>query len=94
MKLILASTSKYRQEQLSRIIKDFETSAPSVDEDQYKNQELSPSELAKTLATLKAKDVAKENPNDLIIGGDQVLSFEGKIFSKPLTKENKITEIT
>ncbi|WP_127716123.1 nucleoside triphosphate pyrophosphatase [Halobacteriovorax sp. HLS] len=93
MKIILASTSKYRSEQLSRITKSFQMSSPSIDEDKYKSDDISPSILATKLATLKALDVQKAHPSDLIIGGDQVLSFEGKIFSKPITKENAISQL-
>lgn len=93
MKIILASTSKYRATQLSRITKEFNQSAPLVDEDEYKNKNLSPTELAKKLATLKARSIQDKFPNDLIIGGDQVLSLDGKIFSKPLTKENAVAQL-
>jgi septum formation protein len=93
MKIILASTSKYRASQLSRITKEFIQVAPTTDEEVYKSKDLSPIVLAKKLATLKATSLLEKFPNDLIIGGDQVLSLNGKVFSKPLTKENAISQL-
>jgi septum formation protein len=93
MKVILASTSKYRSEQLSRVIKEFGNYSPNIIEDDYKKSISCPTELAKTLATLKAKDALGAYPNDLIIGGDQVLAFNGQIFSKPKTKERAIEQL-
>ena len=93
MKIILASTSKYRAAQLSRITKDFQQSPPLINEEDYKSKDLAPRELASKLATLKAKSLIDQYPDDLIIGGDQVLSLNGKIFSKPLTKERAISQL-
>lgn len=93
MEIILASTSPYRKEQLSRITKNFKTLAPNVDEDQFKKDISNPVELAETLATLKAKDVLIKNLNDFVIGGDQVLSIDGQILGKPKTKEKAFEQL-
>ena len=93
MNIILASTSPYRKEQLERITKSFKTHAPDVDEDQYKDQISNPRDLAETLAKLKAQSVLQRNLDDFIIGGDQVLSIDGKILGKPKTKDRAIDQL-
>jgi septum formation protein len=44
---------------------------------------LAPDEVARALATLKAKNVQAGNPEAIVIGADQVLSIDGQIFQKP-----------
>lgn len=85
MKLILASTSKYRSELLSRLGLPFESKSPLFDEDSYKNQGLEPVVLAQTLARKKAESLA--GPDLCVIGGDQLVSFEGHVLGKPHTFE-------
>ncbi|MGB0455131.1 MAG: Maf family protein [Bacteriovoracaceae bacterium] len=94
--LILASTSPYRREQLQRLVLPFETLAPEVNEDEYKNQGLTPEVLAKTLATAKAQAVFEtlDDKRDIaIIGGDQVAEIDGKILGKPGNRENAISQL-
>ncbi|PIK15674.1 nucleoside triphosphate pyrophosphatase [Halobacteriovorax sp. JY17] len=93
MDIILASTSPYRREQLERLTKKFKTHAPNVDEDSYKDKIRNPTELAETLAKLKAQSVLKDHLNDFIIGGDQVLSIDGEILGKPKTVEKAISQL-
>lgn len=94
MEIILASTSPYRKEQLERLTKNFKSHAPDVDEDAYKKTISNPKELAKTLSKLKAQSVQKQFLSDFIIGGDQVLSIDGKILGKPKTVENAIKQLS
>lgn len=93
MKLILASTSPYRKIQLQRLYADFSTEKPQVDEDAYKAQIPDPQLLARRLAQLKAENVFERHPNDLVIGGDQVASFQGKILGKPHTFEKALEQL-
>ena len=39
--------------------------------------------IAETLAELKAKQVAQRYPNALVIGADQILECNGRLFDKP-----------
>jgi septum formation protein len=94
MKLILASTSPYRKIQLQRLYQDFSTERPLVDEDAYKAQIPDPELLARRLAQLKAENVFERHPNDLVIGGDQVASFQGKILGKPHTFEKALEQLS
>ncbi len=93
MKLILASTSPYRKIQLQRLYADFTTDRPQVDEDDYKAQIADPELLARRLAQLKAEDVFERHPEALVIGGDQVASFQGKILGKPHTHQKAIEQL-
>lgn len=90
--LILASTSKYRQELLHRLALAFSAEPPLIDEDKEKDPSLSPQGLAERLAFLKAQSL--QGPNKIIIGGDQVVSFQGKILGKSHTLERAIEQLT
>ena len=87
-KIILASTSKYRKQLLQQLKIDFETLSPTNDEDLQKeiflktNMELTdrPKKLAEHLAIEKAKSVAQKN--SIVIGSDQLLQFQNKIYGK------------
>lgn len=91
--LILASTSKYRGELLSQLGWPFEAMAPGVDEDQLKNQELSPTQLAMELAKLKAQAVFKKRPDACVIGSDQVCMLNGELLGKPGNKARAIEQL-
>ena len=81
IKLILASSSIYRREILSKHYSDFECISPDVDETPLENE--NPISLAKRLSSSKAKRVSKDFPDHFVIGSDQVASFEGNILGKP-----------
>ena len=89
--LILASTSKYRQELLSRLAFPFTATPPLIDEEKEKDPRLAPQALAEKLAQLKAASL--KGAGKVIIGGDQLVSFEGKILGKPHTKEKAIDQL-
>ena len=78
--IILASSSQYRKELLNRLALEFNTIAAEIDEDKYKNKNLDHIKIAETLSLEKAKEVQRNNLDAIIIGSDQVLSFEGEIF--------------
>ncbi|AZR21995.1 septum formation inhibitor Maf [Xanthomonas vasicola] len=84
-RLILASTSAYRRELLSRLQLEFDTARPEVDE-QAKPGE-TPSALASRLAAEKAAAVAARLPEAWVIGSDQVADIEGEALGKPGTRE-------
>ncbi|MFX7942011.1 Maf family protein, partial [Acinetobacter baumannii] len=66
--LILASTSRYRQELLSRLRLPFEAVAPNVDETALAGE--APAALAERLALAKARAVAATHPGTIVIGSD------------------------
>jgi len=91
-KLILGSTSPFRKEILAKLNLEFECAKPNVDETALENE--SPIELVKRLAIEKAKAVAVEFPDALIIGSDQVAMCDGDILGKPHNFENAVKQLT
>lgn len=79
--LVLASTSAYRKELLSRLCLPFETAAPAVDETAREGE--LPEQLVRRLAEAKARAVAVRYRDALIIGSDQVAVIDGRILGKP-----------
>ncbi len=80
-KIVLGSSSPFRKELLAKILDQFETCSPDIDESPLERE--SPNDLVLRLALEKALAVAKEFPDALIITSDQVSVVEGKINGKP-----------
>jgi len=80
-RLILASTSKYRQSLLARLGLAFEVASPGVDERPLTAE--SPEDTALRLAVLKARSQERRFPDALIIGSDQVAAMGRERFGKP-----------
>jgi len=78
-RLILASTSKYRAELLTRLGVPFEVRAPRVDET------IAAAEPARDAAArlARAKAEAVDEADAVVIGSDQVPSLAGRILRKP-----------
>lgn len=81
--LVLASTSTYRRALLERLGVPFRAVAPLVDEEALKDPALSPVALAARLARAKAESLADVERDSVVIGSDQLVAFEGRIFGKP-----------
>jgi septum formation protein len=90
-KLVLASTSRYRRELLSRLHMPFATVAPNVDETPQPGE--SPSQTALRLSGMKAQAVAAQFPDALIIGSDQVLMLNSQQLGKPGNYENAFAQL-
>lgn len=91
MRLVLASTSPYRRELLSRLGVPFEIAAPDIDETPLAGE--SPDDTAQRLSVLKAQAVAEQFPDALIIGSDQVALLEGRQLGKPGTHEKAVAQL-
>lgn len=89
--VILGSTSRYRKELLSRLRIPFEVCAPHVDETPLPGE--APKELALRLALAKALAVAKQNPNAVVIGSDQVADLDGTPLGKPGNHTNAVLQL-
>ncbi len=74
-RLILASTSRYRRDLLSRLTLDFALEAPGVDESPHPGE--MPAALTGRLALEKAMSVAQRHPHALVIGSDQTATIDG-----------------
>ena len=88
--LILASQSAVRSNLLKGAGVAFTTASPGVDEDIAKLElaHLPPREIAGDLAQRKALAVAVYGAHDgLVIGADQTLDYEGRLFDKARTLE-------
>lgn len=91
LELILASSSRYRQDLLSRLCLAFETAAPEVDETPLDSEQ--PTDTARRLALAKAQAVRTRFPGALIIGSDQVAVCDGVRLDKPLTHEVAVRQL-
>ncbi len=89
--VVLASQSPYRQELLHRLLADFETFAPHVDESRQPGEP--PRALALRLAQLKAAAVKARRPLALIIGSDQVAALGDETLGKPGTSERAVEQL-
>ena len=90
-RLILASSSPFRRELLSRLMIPYELVAPEVDETARPGE--LPQALVERLAIAKAQAVAAKHPQALIIGSDQVAVHAGEIVGKPLTHERAVAQL-
>ena len=79
---ILASKSPRRKELLKEIIPEFKIVPSNVDEFKYSLNELS---------LVKALEIAKDYPNDIIISADTIVILNNKVFGKPQSKEEAFT---
>ena len=79
--LVLASTSRYRRQLLARLGLAFEVRSPNVDETVLTGE--APAQTATRLAEAKARAVAMQFRDALVIGSDQVADAGGNALSKP-----------
>ncbi|MBV5309893.1 Maf family protein [Chromatium okenii] len=89
--LILASTSPYRRELLARLGLAFTAVAPQVDETRQSNE--TATALVLRLAEAKARAVAAQFPDALIIGSDQVAVLDDAVLGKPHDRDTAIRQL-
>jgi septum formation protein len=87
--IILASTSRYRRELLSRLRLPFATRSPDVREDAIEGE--LPETMAARLALAKARSIAV--PAAIVIGSDQVASLDGRLLRKPGTADAAVSQL-
>lgn len=92
LRLILGSSSPFRQSLLQRLGLDFSTAVPDIDESSREGE--SPQDLVTRLAEEKARAVAQEHPRSLIIGCDQVACIDGEILGKPGNRQAAIQQLS
>ena len=90
-RLVLASSSAYRRELLSRLQLPFEVAAPDIDETPLAGE--SPSDTALRLAREKAAAVAAKMPGCIVIGSDQVATLDGEQIGKPGNHTNALAQL-
>ena len=95
MKIILASKSGVRKNILEKNKISCNVIPSNIDEDQVKeamlNENATPKLVSKNLAELKANKVSKKRPDELVLGADSVIDLEGKLISKPKTRDEAVT---
>ena len=93
-KIILASKSKVRKEILDKNQIPCDVKPSSVDEDVVKEsliKELAtPEIISKNLAELKANKVSLNQGDRLVLGADSVIDLDGKLISKPESREQAL----
>ena len=91
MQIILGSTSPYRKELLGRLGLAFESAAPDIDETRLTDE--MPQALVARLAEEKAKAVAENYTDSLIIGSDQVAVLNNEVLGKPGNHEKAVSQL-
>ena len=90
-KIVLASASRHRARILDNAGLVFAQIPSTLDERALEapleEADVTPDDRAEILAEAKAVDVSEKNRHHLIIGCDQILSFEGKILHKCATMQ-------
>ena len=94
MKIILASKSGVRKKILENHRINCSVVPANIDEDQVKESMISekatPELVSKNLAELKANKISSKKPDELVLGADSVIDLEGKLISKPKTREEAV----
>lgn len=91
-RLLLASSSSYRQEILQKLKLPFVCTAPNIDESPLPDERAE--DLVLRLAKNKAIALAANYPDHLIIGSDQVATLDNQIIGKPHTHAKAVEQLT
>ena len=90
-KIILASKSKVRKDILDKNDIKCVVEPSNVDEDPVKEsllkEQASSEIISKNLAELKANKVSMKKTDEIVLGADSVIDFEGELISKPENRE-------
>lgn len=96
--IILASGSTIRATLLRNAGVAVDVQAARIDEELIRKslqaEGATPRDVADHLAESKAQKVAARHPDALVIGCDQVLSFDGAILAKPVSKADAVAQLT
>lgn len=88
--LVLASQSRARRELLQQAGIPVVAITPDIDERSIEAPltriAAAPGSVASHLAHAKAAAVSRAQPDDLVLGADQVLALDGRLFTKPSDK--------
>jgi septum formation protein len=89
--LILASTSPYRRQLLERLGLPFTAESPHIDESPLPGEK--PGELVLRLSASKARAVAVNHADALIIGSDQTAVLNNEMLGKSGNRANAIAQL-
>ncbi len=88
MRIILASQSIGRKRALDKLGIDYEVAPVNIDEKSIRDSDLYV--MAEKITIAKAIEAGKKFNNSLIITGDLFTVFNGKVFEKPVDKQEAI----
>ncbi|HBZ00541.1 MAG TPA: septum formation protein Maf, partial [candidate division Zixibacteria bacterium] len=88
-KIILASGSPRRKELLSDLGYQFDIIIPNLDESLLPRE--NPSEHVLRLSLAKARAIAMEHSDDIIIGADTIVVLGDKILGKPASPDEAVS---
>ncbi len=91
MNLVLASSSPYRKNLLQRLGLEFSCVAPDIDERLLEAE--TPAGAAARLAEAKARAVASQMRDALVVGSDQLAVMDGQVLGKPGTRDANIAQL-
>ncbi len=81
--IVLASSSRYRQELLERLQLPFVVEVPAIEETPLAGESLR--QTTERLSLLKATAAAQRQPGAIVIGADQLAELDGTTIGKPAT---------
>lgn len=85
-KFILASASPRRKELLKEITNDFLVEPSNADESVPQGLDIKA--IPQYLAILKAKDIAQNHTDDIVIGSDTIVIIDDMVLNKPKDKSD------
>lgn len=90
--MLLASSSAIRLQLLLQAGIETTAMPARIDEDTIRqsleSEQAKPHDIADALAEMKARKLAEKHPDALVLGCDQLLAFNDKIYAKPETIED------
>src|SRR3712207_5849626 len=84
--LLLASASETRRRLLANAGLSIEIQVSGIDERAIEDALEEPPEIARRLAHEKALAVSRLRPERLVLGADQTLACDGRLFHKPANR--------
>lgn len=91
VKIVLASSSVYKQSLFGRLKLTFTIDEPNIDE--TLPFQSSAKQGAEWLAIEKARHVASRHPGAVIIGADQIAELEAEKINKPMNHANAVIQL-
>jgi septum formation protein len=82
MQIILASTSPRRRQLLTEAGYAFRAISPKLDESTFQRTAATTRGYAEELALAKARSVAPDFPEDLVVGADTICDLDGAVIGK------------
>ena len=81
--IVLASASPRRKDILTQAGYKLIIEKSNIDESQFYTDKIEPYKYAEQLALAKAKNVAPNHPDKIVLGADTIVDYDGTIIGKP-----------